>query len=178
MALSPASIPFPYRLFHLYIEPLLFIPAGIYLSLFRPTSFLGSTCPASLAAPYPPNNHNSYLSSSAAVPSPLTLFLLHNTAALYLLFMVSELLVLRATNEIAVWRALVFAYLCCDVGHLVAFGWAAPGMFTTGEKGMGIWRFEDWVNVGILMFGAGLRIGVLCGVGMGGVGEGRGKKAA
>jgi hypothetical protein len=171
MTMSPppppttTHIPLPYCLFHLYIEPLVFVPGGIYLSLFRPRQFLLSTVPSPLSLPYSP---------SLASPEPITplhRILLTNTAALYILFMLNELLVLRLSDDIRVWRAVVFAMLCCDLVHLYGV-WVASGgaefMLSPGQ-----WMVEEWVNTGILLGGAVLRGCFLVGVG---VREGEGDK--
>jgi hypothetical protein len=154
----PAHIPLPYRFFHLYIEPLLLVPGGIYLSLFQPRKFLLSTTPSALVLPYDP---------SLLEPAPITPLirqLLTNTAGLYILFMLNELLVLRLSNDIRIWRAVVLAMLCCDLVHLWGV-WVAGGpefMLSPGE-----WRLEDWVNPGLLGAGAVLRVCFLAGVGIG-----------
>jgi hypothetical protein len=146
------TIPLPYRLFHLYIEPILFVPSGILLSLFYPEKFLVSTSPAPLVTLAPP------------AITPLIRLLLTNTAGLYLAFVINEALVLRLTSDIRIWRAVIFSMLVCDVVHLYAV-WAAAG--TDFMLDFAAWRFEDWVNWWVLAAGAVVRLLFLCGVGFG-----------
>ena len=165
-------IPLPYRLFHLYIEPLLFVPGGIYLSLFQPRQFLLSTTPSSLSLPYRPD----YPTASSPNPEPITPViqqLLTNTAGLYFLFMLNELLVLWLSDDIKIWRAVIFAMLCCDVLHLYGL-WVAGGTEFMLDP-MGKWAEEDWVNGCILLGGAVLRACFLAGLGVRD-GKGEGKK--
>jgi hypothetical protein len=75
-------------------------------------------------------------------------------------------LTLRATDDIAVRKALVGSCAVCDVGHLLGV-WYAKKM--EGEGGfwdIRRWSSDDWVNLGILWVGLSLRVGFCAGVGM------------
>jgi hypothetical protein len=157
-------IPLIYRLFHLYIEPFLFVPSGIYLCLFDPLRFLISTTPGPIAAPFSIGPPSAAAPHSPAEITPLLRILLTNTAGLYLMFVLNEVLVLRLTSDIKVWRAVIFSMLCCDVIHVYAVAAAAgPGFMLD----IGAWRFEDWANTCVLSGGAVLRLFFLMGVGFG-----------
>jgi hypothetical protein len=170
------AIPLFYRIFHLYIEPLVLIPGGIYLALFQPSQFIYSTTPLPVSSPYAPST----LLKATSAPSHLTLFLLYNTAALYSMFGLTELLVLRAAeklnakDQVSVWKALLFAILVCDFGHLAALGKIMGPSWVVDWKG---WRGEDWTNIVILGTGIVLRLCFLLGVGMGGRERGKGKRS-
>ncbi len=97
--------------------------------------------------------------------TPLIQQLLTNTAALYILFMVNELLVLRFSKDLKVWRAVVLAMLCCDVVHLYGV-WVAGGGAEFMLDPVGRWRMEDWVNTLILAAGSVLRTCFLVGLGV------------
>jgi hypothetical protein len=170
------TIPLLYRIFHLYIEPLVLIPGGIYLALFQPSQFIYSTTPLPVSSPYAPST----LLKATSTPSHLTLFLLYNTASLYCMFGLAELLVLGAAeklsakDQVSVWRALLSALLVCDFGHLAALGKVmGPSAVVDWRE----WRGEDWTNIVILVAGIALRSCFLLGVGMGGRGRGKGKRS-
>jgi hypothetical protein len=80
--------------------------------------------------------------------------------------MINELLVLRLSKDVNVWRAVVFAMLCCDLVHLyavwVAGGWGAEFMCDVRQR-----RVGDWANTVILGAGVVLRVCFLVGMGMG-----------
>jgi hypothetical protein len=84
---------------------------------------------------------------------------------------------LRCTDDVKTWRAVLFAMLCCDIIHLY-------GMWVTGGREfmldpLGRWRVQNWIDVCVLAVGAGLRVCFLAGVGVGsrrgrtGMGRGR-----
>ncbi|KAH8801388.1 hypothetical protein F5884DRAFT_740347 [Xylogone sp. PMI_703] len=157
---STPRIPAIYRIYFLTIEPLMAL-SGAYLCLFQPTRFITSTVPSTTLRNLSVSPSSSPSSLSATI-TPLTQLLLTNLASLYILFTINEAVVLRVTKEIAVWKAVVFSMVCADLGHL----WAVvqAGGF---DEGVGGWVGEEWVNVGILVLGLGLRVGFLCGLGVG-----------
>ena len=148
MATSGNTIPLPYRLFFLYIEPLSTI-LGAYYAHLEPLTYL-------------------MLTHSASAPSTLqttprgTLVVLTQLANLYFLFALNEALVLRATNDLKVWRTLLFGLLVADFGHL----------FSCKELGLDVywqfwtWNAIDWGNIAFVYCGAAMRIAFLLGIGM------------
>jgi hypothetical protein len=103
------SIPWPYTLYFLYLDPL-FAIFGTLLIIFQPVKFLTSTSPIALSQP---------------TIAPIIQLLLTNIAALYLLLALNEGLVLRASGEIRVWKAVLSSLVVADVGHLYAVWYAS-----------------------------------------------------
>jgi hypothetical protein len=94
--------------------------------------------------------------------SPESQIICDQLAASYLFFAVIEGYVLRITNEKQVWRALVFALLLCDVGHLGA-AWAEMG--TQVLLSPWLWRGKDAVTMVTFAVPFVLRIAFLLEVG-------------
>ncbi|ESZ93526.1 hypothetical protein SBOR_6068 [Sclerotinia borealis F-4128] len=152
-----------YRIFLLYIEPILAL-SGAYLALFHPAKFLLGTAPSSLSTPFIPLTLTTPISTSTPQPQPIDpviQFLSANIGALYILFAINEAIVLRLTRDYSVWKVVVFAMLVCDVGHI----WGVYQADPTGSLEVMRWTMEEWINNGILAFGAVLRIAFLGGVG-------------
>lgn len=99
----PSTISPLYTLFFLTLEPLTAL-AGFIAAACYPAHYLHLTSPQTTSA-------------SGPVP-PATAITLAQLANLYLLFAINEALVLRATRDVAVWRALLLGLLIADVGHL------------------------------------------------------------
>jgi len=145
---SPLIAPL-YRIFFLSIEPLLAF-SGACLSHFHPYKFVASITPASIHT------------SPPLVVTPTIQLLCTNIAALYLLFTINEAIVLRLSNDINVWRAVIAGMLISDFGHLYGVYAADPARATE----WGMWVMEEWFNVLTLSFGAVVRLGFLAGVGV------------
>lgn len=93
MASPSSKIALPYRLYFLYLDPIMAL-GGVYLILTDPQKFITSTVPAPLSV----------------IPTPLTpvvQLLLTNIAALYAYLAFNESVVLRITEEVAVWKAII-----------------------------------------------------------------------
>ncbi|KAI0371425.1 hypothetical protein BV20DRAFT_965145 [Pilatotrama ljubarskyi] len=149
-----AAIPFAYRLFFLYIEPLSAIVGAFYAGI-RPSEYL------------------TYLAYSAAstklaqTPPTATLISLYQLSNLYLLFALNEHFVLSSTASLRTWRALLFCLLVADLGHLATMVPLAQ------EKGLlevfvRFWRWNamEWGSVGFVYTGATMRSCFLMGVGL------------
>ncbi|KAF2433112.1 hypothetical protein EJ08DRAFT_658386 [Tothia fuscella] len=143
------SVSIIYRVFLLYIEPLSTI-IGAFYAHFLPRTYLELT-----HAPSAPASNSSLPTSTTVVLTQL--------ANLYFLFAINEGLVLRATNDLKVWRILLFGLLLADFGHL----------YSVHELGHQVyWQFWTWNamdcgNVGFVYLGAAIRIAFLSGVGIG-----------
>ena len=95
--------------------------------------------------------------------------ILTQLANLYFVFALNEALVLRATNDRAVWKAFLLGLLIADFGHLYSV------------KAVGVevyWRFWEWNamywgNLGFVYVGALMRSAFLLGLG---IEEGKGAK--
>ena len=105
-------------------------------------------------------------------PSLAVEIILRQLANLYLLFAINEALVLRATNDITVWKAVLIGLLIADLGHL----WSVGGKGWDVYWNVASWNAIDAGNVGFVYAGAGMRIAFLWGVGFGGSRKMKGKK--
>jgi hypothetical protein len=83
-------------------------------------------------------------------------------AASYLFFAVIEGLVLRTTHDLNVWRAIVFALLLCDAGHLYA-AWLEMG--TQAFVYAWAWRRHDAATMMSFVVPFVLRIAFLLDIG-------------
>lgn len=154
------SVPLPYRLFFLYVEPISALVGAYYAAALPDTylAYLSPTGPTHISPETP----------------TATLISLYQLANLYLLFALNEALVLRSTRSRRVWRTVLFALLVADFGHLAT-------MVPLGvEKGMwavfgnaAAWSAMEWGSVGFVYAGASMRMAFLAGVGIRGARAGR-----
>lgn len=153
---TDSPVPPLYRILFLYIEPFgAFL--GAIINIFTPLLYLQSLSPTATASNY----------------SPLTQPIYDQLAAHLLFFFWSQAVVLRSTNDIKVWKAVLSGMSICDVVHLFAsYRILGPEVFF----GPSLWRWEDWVNfVTFYGFGA-VRLAFLAGVGFGRGDRGKGVK--
>jgi len=144
-----ASIPLPYTAFFLWIEPVATL-AGAYYAWLKPQTYL-------------------QLTHAASAPGILGLPTATNVALrqlgnLYVAFAINEALVLRATTDLKVWRALLIGLLIADFGHLYS-------CFPLGLKSyydVRDWNAMAYGNYLFVYCGAITRICFLLGLGMGG----------
>ena len=144
---SNASIPFVYRFLFLYVEPLsAFI--GAIVNILDPSRYLQSLSPAATASTY----------------SPLTQPIYGQLAALFVLFGWSQAVVLRSTDDLKVWKVLLFGMFLCDSLYLFAsYRILGPEVFFSPS----LWRWEEWVNFIMLYWAGGSRLAFCAGVGIG-----------
>jgi hypothetical protein len=149
MADSLPHLPIVYRLFFLWLEPLMAL-GGSYLCHFDPVSFLRTM---SATASYSPSNQVIY----------------DQLAATYVLFAFNEAVVLRVAKDLRVWKAMMIGLLLCDCIHIYG-SWNVLGtrVFTNPF----LWRAEDRLNLILLWWGLAIRTAFLTGVGL----ASRGKK--
>jgi hypothetical protein len=88
--------------------------------------------------------------------------LFDQVGACYLMFGLIEAVVLRATSEMRVWKAVMASLLICDVGHLYA-SYSALGWDTVLNPTP--WRWEDWTNMVLLWLSFATRAAFLLGIG-------------
>jgi hypothetical protein len=136
------AIPFVYRVWHLWLEPLTAL-SGVYLLHCAPEQYF------------------EYMPQTAqyAVESQIVY---NQLAASYLFFAIIEGLVLRTTYDLGVWRAVVFALLLCDAGHLYA-AWLEMG--TRGFVCVWAWRGHDAATMMSFVVPFVLRIAFLMKIG-------------
>ena len=152
MATIP-SIPLFYRLFLLYIEPF-FSLLGAYHAFCLPNTYLELTDKAS--AP------------SWSVPLG-THVALRQLGNLYLLFTLNEAIVLRATSDVRVWKAMLIGLLIADIGHLYSCLPLGLDVYWNVSR----WSAMDWGNIAFVYCGAAIRIAFLSGLGFSTVGTTR-----
>ncbi|OJD17598.1 hypothetical protein AJ78_02297 [Emergomyces pasteurianus Ep9510] len=137
----PANyIPFAYRLWFEYVEPLTAL-SGAYIAYFLPATYLQMT------------NAPSY--TGTIQPPELVVFALKQLAASFVFLGLAEALVLHFTSDLRVYRALMCAMLACDIVYLSsirgmggsAWYWVQPWL----------WDGTGWGNFGMTWIGFILR---------------------
>jgi hypothetical protein len=118
--------------------------SGALLLHFRPEVFLNTMSPV---AKYAPDNQVIY----------------EQVAATYTLFAFNEAVILRITNDLRIWKALLIGILICDAIHLYG-SWVALGGAIFWD--IRSWRAEDWANLGTLWGQAAVRVAFLAGIGL------------
>ncbi|MCJ1274340.1 hypothetical protein MMC21_002135 [Puttea exsequens] len=143
----PAQISTIYKVFFLYIEPVC-AAVGAYAAFF---------------------DQQGYLDLTHAKSSPQygiatsTHIVLAQLANLYFLFALNEALVLRATSDLKVWRALIACLLIADLGHLYSV--KALGLQIYWDVYQ--WNAIDWGNIAFVYAGATMRLLFLSGIAVG-----------
>ena len=146
-----SPLPLLYSLFFLWIEPFSTL-VGAYYAHIRPEEYMQLTWPG----------------SSPAVQTREAI-VLTQLANLYFVFAFNEALVLRATNDRAVWRAFLLGLLVADFGHLYSCRAAGVEVYWEFWK----WNAIYWGNLGFVYVGATMRTAFLLGVGLSGSGGGK-----
>lgn len=137
-------LPLAYRLFFLHLEPISAL-VGAYYTHFRQQRYL------------------QLLHGATALVVPLaTSVAMSQLANMYLFFALNEALVLRATRDLRVWRAVPLVLLIADLGHLYPLRQLGPGIY---YNVMG-WNAADVGNVPWVYAGASFRLCFLAGVGL------------
>ncbi|KAK1070655.1 hypothetical protein LTR33_010610 [Friedmanniomyces endolithicus] len=143
---SNKSLPLIYRIFFLYIEPVATALGAIYaLDLFG------------LQDDY-------MLLTYATIPESIVL---NQLANMYFVFALNEALVLRATNDVRVWRILLLGLLIADFGHLYSVHPIGVNVYYEFWN----WSSMYWGNLGFVYVGAAMRTGFLLGAGFGPAGR-------
>jgi hypothetical protein len=119
---SHPHIPPIYTIFHIYLEPLLALSGAWHLH-FAPVRYFT----------FMPSSSNYSAASQIAYDQ---------LATCYVFFAAIEILVLRSTSDVKVWRAVVLALLICDAGHVGAIG---------AELGWKVWEWEGVDHVTMAM---------------------------
>ena len=179
-------VPAVYRHLFSTVEPLLALN-GAFTASMRPVPFLLAMNPHASPTDYHAPSRSQLSERQLAAPPIHVVF--DQLAATYVFFGLTLALVLRATRDLAAWRAVILAALVCDALHIAA-GWrslgdgrgcdAADGPASGGGGGgnhggsggfcladpLGTWRAEEWVNFGILAAVAVARCAFLLGLGV------------
>ncbi|KAK1813519.1 hypothetical protein LTR12_012088 [Friedmanniomyces endolithicus] len=88
-------------------------------------------------------------------------------ANMYLVFALNEALVLRATNDVRVWRVLLLGLLIADFGHLYSVHPIGVNVYYEFWN----WSSMYWGNLGFVYVGAAMRTAFLLGAGFGPAGR-------
>ncbi|KAL2060143.1 hypothetical protein VTL71DRAFT_9965 [Oculimacula yallundae] len=132
-----AAIPAFYRMFFLYIDPLLCL-SGIYVLFFDHATYLDSGVPHGL---------------SKSSIDPLARYLMNALGSYSLTILGIQILLLHRFSEVKIWRVIQFSILLADLGLLY-------GVYATDPLGfwdLGSWTSGDWTNNGILLAVAAIR---------------------
>lgn len=143
---QPGGIPWLYRLFFLYIEPVA-TAAGAYYAALEQKAYMEMTVAQD--------------SRPLAVRESIVLYQLAN---LYFVFALNEALVLRATNDKRVWAVFLLGLLIADFGHLASVQAVGKEVYWEFWN----WNAMYWGNLGFVYVGALFRSSFLLNVGMSG----------
>ena len=146
----PTAIPVAYNVFFLWIEPFATL-VGAFYAWFRPLEYL-------------------HLTHAASTPEKLlglpvsTHVVARQLGNMYLAFALNEALVLRATKDVKVWKALLLGLLIADFGHL----YSCYPLGFEAYYDIFNWNSIAYGNYLFVYFGATFRTCFLLDVGMGG----------
>lgn len=143
---SGFTLPLPYRLFFLLIEPIATL-VGAYFAHFDQPTYLDLTHASSAPSHIPQG----------------TSIAMSQLANLYFAVAIIEALVLRSTSDLRVWKTMLFCLLIADLGHLYTVRSLGPQIYWTVFE----WNAIDWGNIPFVYLGASMRIAFLAGVGFG-----------
>jgi hypothetical protein len=152
------TIPLPYTVFFLWVEPIATL-VGAFYAFFLPQVYLNLTHEASTSGK---------LLGLTGLPIS-TLVVLRQLGNLYLAFALNEALVLRATNDVKVWKTLLLGLLIADFGHLFSCYPLGLDMYYDLSK----WNSIAYGNYLFVYVGATFRTCFLLDVGMGGTKKAR-----
>ena len=156
-----AHIPLFYRIFFLYIDPLLCL-AGIYIAFFDPHSYIQNGTPHAISS----------LIAATEELHPLTSNLIMALGSYSLFVFAMQILLLQQFKDapnginVQIWRIVMFGILLTDLGLLYGVYVADPEGFVNVAG----WESGDWTNIGILGTVIAIRSAFLLGIG--GVGKG------
>jgi hypothetical protein len=103
---------------------------------------------------------------SSAIPLLYRLFFLYvePVATAVGAYALNEALVLRATNDVRVWKVFLFGLLLADFGHLASVASVGLDVYYRFWD----WNSMYWGNLGFVYVGAATRLCFLMGVGFAG----------
>lgn len=135
-----------YHIWFKWIDPLVLVPT-VYMAVYSPEVMLDSFIPAHLST-YNPDQG----------------FLLHQLAALFAFIGIVQGGVLRATNEISVWRVINAGILVVDIAMLASLYVSLKQQDRLAMEGM---RANDWGNFIFTTLVTSIRVAFLTGIGVG-----------
>ncbi|KAG9232460.1 hypothetical protein BJ875DRAFT_466758 [Amylocarpus encephaloides] len=155
-----SHIPLLYRIFFLYIDPLICL-SGIYIFFTSPILYITNGTPTTISHSHP---------DPTVLLNGFTDYLLTSLGSYALFVFAMQILLLHGFNDAAaiklrIWKRVQFGILLIDLGLLYGVWRADPAGFWKVAE----WDQGDWTNNGILGFVALTRTAFL--VGLGGVGR-------
>lgn len=143
-------IPAFYRIFFLYIDPLICL-SSIHLFFFSHSSYITNGTPRIISAQI--TDPNSL--------SPLEHYLLTALGAYSLCIFALQILLLQIYRDVKIWKVVIFAVLLTDLALVWDVWHADPNGFWE----LGKWTSAEWGNNGILGGLIVIRSAFLLGVG-------------
>jgi hypothetical protein len=143
--MANSNIPLFYKIFFLYIDPLLCL-SGVYLCFFDHKTYLEMGVPRAL---------------TRHVSSPLTSHLITVLGAWSVSIFALQTLLLQQYRDVKLWKIFMFAILLTDLGMVYAVYEADPMMAVSVSK----WEKGEWTNHGILGMVIAIRTAFLLGIG-------------
>ena len=140
--MTPPNIPFFYRLWHLYLEPIGAL-GGVYHLHFVPREYFD------------------YMPATSQY-SPQSQIVCDQLAATYLLFAWIEGVLLRVVDDVRIWKYILFGLALCDAGHIFA-AWQSAG--TEWIFSPWLWDGRDIVTNILNVLPLITRVAFICGVG-------------
>ena len=156
---SQLRLPLAYTLWFIWIDPILSL-LGAYGGLFEPYLLLLSFIPATIpnaAAPTEP------LANPDISMNPAHTMIFNQLGGFFILTFTLSAFMLRATNDLTVWKFYQGAISLVDVIILVA---TAAEYSRQGRLSPLVWRSEDWFSVVVTGACALLRISFVLGIGL------------
>jgi len=155
MAHSPRTIPTFYRVFFIYLDPVMSLWAA-YACFADPDLLL-----------------DSYVPKTISVRNPLHDALFHQLGGAFFYIAMSQAVLLSYTNDVNIWKIVHGGLLGWDLAILYGI-W--NGLSVQGRLDPGVWRMEDWITVGSTLVIGLARAAVVAGIGLRKIGDnGKGK---
>jgi hypothetical protein len=157
-----SQMPLFYRIFFLYIDPLICL-SGIYLCFFDQRTFILNGIPSLITSNHLQSQIHSSPNSVLNI-TPATTYFIHSLGAYSLCIIFLQISLLWGFKDVGngigvkVWKNVQLGILLIDLGLLWAVGHAVGW-------GIDSWVQGDWVNVGILGMVAIIRSCFLIGIG-------------
>jgi hypothetical protein len=150
------NIPLFYRIFFLYIDPLICL-SGVYIFFFAHPFYIENGLPSAISGLIP----------KTASITPLTEYLLIALGSYSLFVFTMQILLLHQFRNalegmnVRIWRIVIFGILLIDLGLIY-------GVYKTDPKAfwnVSGWKSRDWTNNGILGMLIVIRSAFLLGIG-------------
>jgi hypothetical protein len=163
-----SPIPLFYRIFFLYIDPLICL-SGIYLFFFDHASYVQNGVPSILSSRISIIPNSDPITNLSLTPITHHLITALGSYSLFVLIM-QILLLQQFRGDVRIWKTVQFGILVIDLGLLYG-NWKAEAAYEKqGLEGRRL-QIADWLNNGILAGVAVVRGAFLAGVGGVGVGD-------